>query len=157
MEINSFLEKQNYWFFQNLKLNNFMSNMNVYELRKKLLKIQSQKDAETLADLRFIRLELPNGMLARLPNKSQVTDVYNPDANLKLSFVYETDNCSEKNWSQKRCGEALKVINSWSVDFDWTYEQHLLGTKFGLKNCRTLKEDETLESLSIQSLSSNYN
>lgn len=62
------------------------------------------------------------------------------------------DRCEVKGWSFERCEKALRVLDSWEVDFEWTQAQHFLGAKFAVRNCRTLRNDESLESLACKAL-----
>lgn len=41
------------------------------------------------------------------------------------------------------CKEAMKIIDTWRIDFDWTVEQHRAGAEFAAKNCKRYPKNET--------------
>lgn len=40
------------------------------------------------------------------------------------------------NISQSECKEAMQIMETWRIDFDWTISQHRAGSEFAVQNCR---------------------
>ncbi len=110
-------------------------------------------DAVTLAKSWWTKHNIPVVGSVYLPSQRNRPEVR--DAGL-LTFWSNnrSDRCEQKGWSKNRCERALAILDSWEIDFKWSEEQHYKGAAFGLKNCRELRSNETIETLSCQALQS---
>lgn len=68
-----------------------------------------------------------------------------------ISYLRHGNNCANK-WNEKRCNEALQIMDEWEVDFLWTENQHEIGAKFGEENCSKLTSFEEIEVRSCDAL-----
>ncbi|MBX2988965.1 MAG: hypothetical protein KF802_13835 [Bdellovibrionaceae bacterium] len=50
--------------------------------------------------------------------------------------------CRQKGWSQQRCDEAAKLLQTWEVDELWTRAQHIRGGLFGFQKCKASQTEE---------------
>lgn len=50
----------------------------------------------------------------------------------------------------KDCKEAMKIIETWRVDFDWTIAQHRAGAEFAAKNCRQTPNESSFKKFCSQ-------
>jgi hypothetical protein len=113
----------------------------------------AKNDAKKIADKNFSGSTIM-GYKMRFPKRPNVTTSLYSYAKIGGTYMKpgQENRCGEKGWTTDRCDRAMKVIESWEVDFDWTRSQHSIGAQFAIDKCRTLKHGETLETLAIKAL-----
>ncbi|MBK9038157.1 MAG: hypothetical protein IPL83_03165 [Bdellovibrionales bacterium] len=116
----------------------------------------SRRDAARLWKKWYRKTTLPGVGEVWLPNRARRPEfdddrVWNSNPLQHLSSRVTTPECDEK-WTKDRCLDAIAVMETWEVDFEWSQEAHWVGARFGEKNCRKLELNESLETFACSAL-----
>lgn len=76
-----------------------------------------------------------------LDNCARIDLVSQLESGLSLS---EKEKCP-RSWDTQRCDNAKQSLKSWSVDFEWTRTQHLVGESFAADHCTNIGNKDPLQ------------
>lgn len=130
--------------------------MSIEDWRQYIWKKVSWRDAAKLWKKWYKKTSLPGVGEVWLPNRARRpefddTRVWNSSLPSYSSPRVTEPEC-EENWSRDRCLDAIAVMDTWEVDFEWSQNAHWVGARFGERNCRRLEPNESLETLACSVL-----
>jgi hypothetical protein len=135
--------------------NEEFDKMSIEDWRQYIWKRVSQRDAAKLWKKWYKKTSLPGVGEVWLPNRARRPEFEDPrvwSSYPHYSSPLDTTPKCEENWTTDRCLDAIAVMDTWEVDFEWSQEAQWIGARFGEKNCRKLEANESLETLACSVL-----
>jgi hypothetical protein len=136
-----------YIFLLNPLNDNKIKSMSVSELRNHMWAKVNQIDAAHLWKKWYEKTKIPGIGEVYLPNRNKRPS----SINVYYDQLKNNNECGEK-WTSKRCKDAIQIMDTWEVDFEWSEEAQYRGARIGEKLCNALPQNQTLETISCNIL-----